>query len=412
MKYPININASIKTGFLTIVVILLAASSLFAQSRKELEKNRKRLIKEITLTEKLLGEAKKSREAELDHFITLQQQIKKRQQLIQTLQEEVSVTEVSIGRSTEVVEALTDDVELLKADYAKMVRTAYRQKLNNSPLLFIFSAASFNDAFRRWQYLKQYDQYRKKQAKLIGDTQQMLTQKIEVLAERKLEKEELLTSQIEQRDLLQKEIDDKEKILASLKSDEGRLVSELKKQQKKHEKLNQTIEKIIIADMAKKREESRRKKVISGIPSTPEGKGLTSDFAGSKGRLPWPVKKGVITRYFGRQPHPTLEGIQITNNGIDIRTSRDAKVQAVYGGKVTGMQYIPGFNYMVILQHGNYYTVYSNLAEVLVGKGELVKAKQVIGKVSTDRKTNTSEVHFELWRDKTRLNPAYWVAKR
>ncbi|MEZ4952357.1 MAG: peptidoglycan DD-metalloendopeptidase family protein [Saprospiraceae bacterium] len=139
---------------------------------------------------------------------------------------------------------------------------------------------------------------------------------------------------------------------------------------------------------------------------------MSAGFRQSKGVLPWPVQQGVITSYFGRQPHPTIKSVEIVNNGIDIRTDHGSQVQAVYEGTVVGTQFIPGFDYMVILQHGEYYTVYSNLQEVKVRKGDKVRIRQSVGVVSTDRKTNTAEVHFELWREKTRLDPTDWVKRK
>jgi septal ring factor EnvC (AmiA/AmiB activator) len=138
---------------------------------------------------------------------------------------------------------------------------------------------------------------------------------------------------------------------------------------------------------------------------------VSKEFQGNRGKLPWPVKNGIITGHFGRQPHPTIPNIEIVNNGIDIQTDQGAPVRSVFEGTVVGTQYVPGFDYMVILQHGDYYTVYSNLAELSVKKGDKVAIRQNIGKVSTDSKTNTSEVHFEIWKEKTRLNPQEWVGR-
>ena len=139
---------------------------------------------------------------------------------------------------------------------------------------------------------------------------------------------------------------------------------------------------------------------------------MTKGFLQNKGRLPWPVKDGVITSFFGKQAHPTIKTIEITNNGIDIQTDANAEIRAIHEGKVVGRQFIPGYEYMVILQHGNYYTVYSHLDEVFVDKGEPVKSKQVIGKVSTNAATGAAEVHFEIWKEKERLDPTDWVKKR
>lgn len=400
---------------LCLVLIVGVVFSGFSQQRKELEDRRKKLIKDIQVTSKMLKETKESREAALERFVTLQRQIQKRQLLVKTLQEEIEHTNVSLDRASDVVTSLKDDIERLKKEYAEMVRHAYRQKLNNSALTFIFSAKNFNDAFQRWQYLRQYDDYRQKQARLILETQQTLTDKIESLEVKKEEKERLLVYEEQQASLLSYELDAKDKLLANLQQDELRLADELTIKQKSHEKLNSTIERIIRTEMEKKRRESRKKSRTTAIPRSVEDLSLSNVFEKNKGKLPWPVKKGVVTGYFGRQAHPTIKTIQIVNNGIDLRTDSGAEVRSVFQGRVlsaTDPKDIPGNEFMVIIQHGNYYTVYSNLKKVLVKNGQKVETRQAIGIVSTNRITNASELHFEIWKEKNRLNPIKWVAKK
>ena len=409
-------KSAIKSFFLLFFICLFTIPS-FAQKREKLENQRKKLIKEIKVTTNLLKETKATKQATLERFVTLQRQIEKRQELIQTLNDEIEITDKSINRSSDVVGFLEDDIARLKEEYAEMIRLAYRQKLNKNSLLFIFSARSFNDAFRRWQYLKQYDEYRQKQANLILETQETLNAKVNSLVERKAEKQKLLDSEERQAAILQHEKVAKDQLLAKLKGDESRLAGDLEKKQKAHQKLNTVIETIIREEMAKRRREERKnatagksnKNKTSNLKAASNA--LTKGFLQNKGNLPWPVKKGIISRYFGKQAHPTIKTIQITNNGIDIQTDANTEVRAVHSGKVAGTQFIPGYDYMIILQHGNYYTVYSNLEEVFVQKGEKVKSKQVIGKVATNAQTNTSEVHFEIWKEKTRLNPTDWVVK-
>lgn len=379
------------------------------QSRKDLEDKRKQLLKDIQRTTRLLKQTRQSKEATLALYITLQKQIAKRQQLIETLQTEIAYMVSSMERTTDVIEALTGDASRLRDEYAGMARHAYRQRLSRNNWLFILSAKSFNDAFRRWQYLRQYDRYRQKQAHLILETQKTLVDKINILEQRKVDKERLLASERRQTEMLGLEMIAKNRLLEELKGDETRLSKELRAKELAAAKLSAAIERIIKAEMAKS---SAKASNSSSSVWAEKAVALSKDFQKNQGRLPWPVKNGVITGYFGRQPHPTIKTVQITNNGIDIRTDIGAAVRAVFNGKVVGTQFIPGYDYMVILQHGDYYTVYSNLEEVNVKKDDEVKIRQTIGKVSTDRKTNTSEVHFEIWKEKTRLNPSKWVASK
>ncbi len=409
-----------KILLLTLALLLTTVAGFAQQSRKELEEKRKKLLRDIEQTSSLLQQTKQDKAATLSRYVTLQKQISKRQQLVETLQEEMSFLLNNIERTATVVMALNDDIERLKTEYVKIARHAYRQKLTHSNWLFLLSAKSFNDAFRRWQYLRQYDRYRQRQARLILDTQQTLLDKIKALEDRKLEKERLLSTEQRQSRMLGMEMQAKNQLLEELKGDEARLARDLEGKQAAASKLNKAIEKVIREEMERIRREERSAAAAASAATpgkvvkptaTPEVASISSEFQGNRGKLPWPVKNGVITGHFGRQPHPSIPNIEIVNNGIDIQTDEGAPVRAVFEGTVVGTQFIPGFDYMVILQHGSYYTVYSNLEEVSVKKGDKVTIRQALGKVSTDRKTNTSEVHFEIWKDKTRLNPQEWVGK-
>lgn len=387
-----------------------------AQGRKSLENKRAGLIEEISATTKLLGQTTNNKAATLDRYVTLQRQIQTRRELIRTLQEELDLTHGNIDRTKEVVQSLESDIKRLQQEYAMMARSAYRQKISNSTLLFIFSADSFNQAFKRWQYLRQYDQYRKKQAKLIIETKNTLTQKMIQLEERIADKEQLLADQEDQTNLLNKELDAKASLLKTLQNDEARLKKALNEKRIAHQKLNDAIEKVIQEEVLAERKKARSAEALRNNKNltptkTPETNILTTGFYQNKGRLPWPVTNGIVTSYFGKQPHPTLKKIEITNNGIDIRTDLNAEVRAVYDGVVVGKQFVPGYDYMVIIQHGNYYTVYSNLKEVFVKKNDKLKIRQTIGRAAVNPKSNVSEVHFEVWKEKERMNPLSWIAK-
>lgn len=388
------------------------------------------------MTASLLKKTTKNRVATLDRFLTLRSQIKKREELIQTLQQEIDYTINNIDRTTNVIDALQQDINQLEKEYGQMARNAYRQKLNHNNLLFIFSASSINQAFRRWQYLKQYDKNRKRTADLIHSTRKTLDEKLIKLEESKLEKEILLETTLVQQTLIEEELADKNKLLYSLQQDESRLKKELGQQQVNHEKLNNAIEGVIRTQIAANRKRERSKQALTdantkrrSAPTTSTRKSipitttpvaaprriesnLSSAFSSNKGRLPWPVQNGIVTKHFGKQPHPTLKKIEITNNGIDILTDRKARVRAVFKGEVVGVQFIPGYNNMLILKHGDYYTVYSNLDDVQVRKGEIVETKQTLGRASVHPKTQKSEVHFEVWKDKKRMNPIRWVNRK
>ncbi len=384
--------------------------SLFAQNRKELENKRKQLIEEINQTTVLLERTKKDKATALNRYLALQHQIQKRQQLIQTILSEITAADTGIAHANQAIVVLGADMERLKIDYAAMLRTAYRHKKSNSFLIFLFSAKTFNDAFRRWQYIRQYEKYRSKQVLLIQKTRQSLLEKATELKQQKRAKERLLAYQQQQQLKLNSELGEKDKIVQELKANENKFTAELNRQQKAHSQLNKAIEEIIRAEIAKKKKESRSPEALTASNSekVEENATASGEFTQKKGKLPWPVSKGYITRHFGAQPHPTLNGIKISNNGIDIQAEQSAEVYAVHEGKVVGKQFVPGYQNMVIVQHGTYYTVYSNLEEVFVSRGDSVSGKQIIGKIGTDK----PEVHFEVWHEKQRLNPVHWLKEQ
>lgn len=431
--------------FRVLLLLLLLPAVALAQSKKELEEKRKKIIRDISSTERMIKKTAQTREATYDKYLALQSQIENRERLIRTTQAEVDAAEDNIARNTAVIGSLEADIQKMQQEYGKMVRNAYRRKSLSNPLLYILSAESLNQAFRRWLFLRKYDRFRKQQADAIAATRAMLAEKIRTINETRIEKEELLGSIQNQKETLSNDLQEKNETLKFLTKDEERLKQDLQKKQVAHEQLNQAIEDVIQEQVRKRADEARRAPVVNTSPppkaaekpAVAENKATvksttptisktntaaaakpettedapTFEFRKSKGRLPWPVESGFISRGFGKQQHPTIKNISITNNGIDIRTDESANVRAIHAGTVAGVQFIPGHDYTVIIQHGDYYTVYTNLAETSLKKGDEVRAKQAIGKVSTNPITGASELHFELWHKKERVNPVGWIRK-
>lgn len=403
-------------------LLLGSATSGLAQTRQELEERRKRLQREISMTTSMLEKTSREKAATLDRYTTLQKQIERRERLIQTLSAEIAAAEAAIVRNTAVVESLTSDIVALRADYARALRQAYRRKMLTNPLLYLLSADNLNQAFRRWLFLRKYDQYRKAQAEAIAQTQQALQYRIAILEKTRRQQSELLASLQQQRQTLGTELEEKQQLLKAIKANEERLRADLKRQQQNHEALNAAIERIILEEVRKqaaKKEEVETASVVA-VPSGSsaavlEGEivskedAVTTSFRQNRGRLPWPVQSGFVTRRFGRQKHPTLPQVELDNKGIDIRTSENAAVKVVYDGVISGVQYVPGHENTVIIQHGDFYTVYSNLVEVSVAKGGRVRTGQTIGRVGTNPLSNASDLHFEVWHKNQRLNPSLWL---
>lgn len=439
----------------TLLLLLAMAFNASAQNKKNLEDKRKKLTREIELTNKLLDKTKLNKTAAYDRFITLQNQIDRRESLIQTIENEVIEYEEDIQRNTAVIEALHLDLAMMKAEYGRMIRNSFRHKTLSNPLMYLISAENLNQVFRRWLFLRKYNRFRNGQAEAITFTQSMLSKKVASIEEQKQEKESLLIQMQGLKGTLTNELTDKNDLLKSLEKNEEKLRSELKEKQAAKAALDNSIEQIISTEVRKREveEATRKRTAAEKAAATPKPKeekkttlpaatttapsvntetatttasttkktaatpateardedAFSQSFRKQRGKLPWPVENGFVARSFGRQKHPTLKNIEVTNNGIDIRSTDDAPVHAVFEGKVAGVQYIPGHDYTVIIQHGNYYTVYSNLSQTSLSKGDNVAAGANIGRVSTNPISGAAELHFELWREKERLNPATWI---
>ena len=415
-----------------------------------MEIKRQQLLQQMEFTNAHLNQTQQSRSAARDRLEALQNQIETREALINTLHEEIDETDAFIERTEEVLYALNDDIQHLREEYGSMMRKAYRTKMPNSAVLFVLSSNNFREAYKRWQLFRQYDKFRKRQAKLIVETQKSLAAKNEYLVQQKAQKELLAGTNNQQKTMLFTEKQSKDKLIDELKGEEKRLTGELKNQEKQNNKLNSAIERLIIAELEtkkqaaeernrKNREEATRlarekakeqkrkpKKSEKPLPEyentegvaksnteevlteSSENLALSSDFRSNKGKLPAPAA-GTIVRTFGRQQ--VLDKVTAVNNGIDIRTAANAEVRAAFGGTVSIVSSLPGLGNIVLMQHGNYYTVYSNLSSTSVKKGDNVFLHQIIGRSGVNPVSNESEVHFEIWLEKTHLNPMNWIAR-
>jgi len=405
---------------LNVAVLLLALlclpGILNGQNRQELEQKRERLLQEIKATETALDDTQKNKEATLEQYVALRTQIRNRQELVKTLEEELKQVEAGIRRSEVVLAALKGDIQRLKEEYAHTMRVAYRHKLTQSMLVFLFSAESFNDAFSRWQYIRQYDRFRKKQAYNIIETQEMLSERTAQLEARRVEQQRLLATQKQQTDLLQEEFREKNRLLKKLKTSEKQLMTTLEGQQEAHEGLNQAIEEIIVAEISRKRREARERTPAGTNSATPEAPGakveaaatLSRDFSSNRGRLPWPVRSGKVSKSFGKAIVMEDTGLKLPNNGIEIQAQNGAEVFPVFEGEITHVTFVPVYQNAILVNHGDFFTLYYRIEEVLVEKGQPVGVSQPIGRLAGDNNT----VHFEIWKGTQKLNPETWLENR
>lgn len=392
-------------------VLFLLSALANAQSLEELRKKKEKTNEQIKYTTRLLEEARKNEKQTLNKYKILNKQIELRTNLITGINSEVGVLGEFIDQNAWLVSSLNTDLEELKKEYANLILFAQKNQTNYSKVLFVLSSNSFNQAYKRLMYLKQYTEYRKKQAELIQWIRDLIQVKVKNLERQKTEKETLLQSQKREADQLNKEKKQQGKNLATLQQKQKEFEKKLREQQKIDAQLSREIQKIIDEEIQKAKAKAKESGK-STYEMTPEEKLASANFEQNKRRLPWPVERGVITDHFGVHEHPVLKNIQVKNNGIDISTSEGAKARVVFAGEVSRVFMVSGGNWAVIIRHGKYLTVYSNLMSVHVKPGDKVAIKQTIGTVGTDSSDEDKTVlKFQIRKETATMNPEEWIAK-
>ena len=439
---------------LLILILLLLPFGLMAQTSskiKSLEKQRKEALAEIEVTNKLLSETKKTTTNLLGRLNLLVERINSRRKVITILNQEVEALNKDLQEKETNIRTLERELKLKRGNYAQSLQKMQTNRKAQGQLLFVLSAENFSQSYRRLRYLKEYATYQKVQAQDIIQKQEELKKEKESLEQGKQEKLALLQDKEKENQLLQDEEKTKQTEVSGLKKKEKTLQSQLSQKQKQAQALNKQIEKAIAEEIeraekaARKAEEARlaaekkakEKAKESGTtatqpvqPATPaapervaetaggyamtkEERKLSTNFANNKGSLPFPIKgRYKIIGRFGQQKHQELKYVTTNNNGIDIQTSPNNEACAVFNGEVTSVFVVPGYNNSVIIRHGNYLTVYANLQSVYVKTGTKVTTGQAIGKIFTDAEEgNITILHFELWKEKVKLNPEAWLNK-
>ena len=399
-----------KVFFLLSVFMVL---TVFAQgqSLEELRKKKEKTNEQIKYTTKLLEEAKKSEKQTLNKYKILNKQIELRTTLITGINSEVGVLADFIDQNAWLVSSLNSDLEGLKKEYANMIVFAQRNQTNYSKLLFVLSSNSFNQAYKRLMYLRQYTEYRKRQAELIQWIRDLIQVKVGRLQLQRTEKETLLQSKKKEANQLNNEKKQQGQFLTSLQQKQKEFEKKLHEQQSIEAQLSNEIQKIIEEEVQKAKKKAKETGKTS-YEMTPEEKLASCQFEQNKHRLPWPVELGVITDHFGVHEHPVLKNIQVKNNGVDISTAQGAIARSVFAGEVSKVFMVSGGNYAVIIRHGKYLTVYSNLVKVQVKSGDKVSLKQSIGTISTDMEDdNKTVLKFQIWKENIKQDPEGWITK-
>ena len=413
---------------LNIVMIVLltffCVGGVYAQRTKaSLEKEIKSLQKEIENANKLLKETSKNKEVTLNQVNLLDKKIQNRQKLINACNEQIKLLDQSIDQGENNIKILNGELGKLRGEYSKMVQFAYKNKSHYDQLEFLFASQDFNQALQRLRYIQQFTDARKTKMDQISNTQKKVSEEVEANRKAREEQAALLAEEKAQQNALVQEKEELNTQVKQLKKQEGKIQQSIKDKQAQAKKFQKEIDKIIAEEIRKANEraateaqnsKNAKKGTITKTDKmalTPSEKALSTSFSANKGKLPWPVERGVISSSFGKHTSSVSSKVTVTNNGIDIATAENAKARCVFEGVVVSVVKPSASNIGVIIRHGDYFTVYSQLDEVYVNRGDKVKTKQNIGKVHTDRSEGKTEIHFELRQGTQTLNPSAWLAK-
>jgi len=455
-----------------IAIFLIATETIiYAQNDKNKLQSRKlKIEREIIQVNRELEQTKQNKSANLNQLILINKKIEKREDLINAIEQEVGSIESQVNNMSDTIARISANLKSLKDEYARLIYSTYRNRSAYNRLMFLFSSHNFNQAYKRLKYLQQYTEYRKSQVQSITETQRILATKKFELEKRKSSKLTLKHTQEQERNILADEKSQKGEKVKNLTSQEKKLLVKLRNNEVALNNLQIAIERLVAEEIKKANQEKARKAALAaeaerkaraeanrkakadadrkaksnadpGIKSTDpvksepiarvdatrstaakaapiesnsmsvtaEDVALTGSFAGNKGNLPSPVDKGAIVSSFGEHAHAEFQNIKIKNNGIDISSESGAKAKAIFEGEVSSVIFIANLNYVVIIRHGDYLSVYSNLENVTVKKGDKVKIRQSLGTVSTGDGESKSRLHFELWQGTIVQNPASWL---
>lgn len=397
---------------LLLFTFLLNFSICLSQTneQKALEVKRAQLQNEIEQINRLLFAEKKQKGTILDQMEGLDQKINVRQQLIRVTNQQSNLLNRQINANIRNIGKLREDLDILKEEYANMIQKSYQNKSQQNRLMFLLSSENFFQAFKRLQYLKQYTEFRKKQGEQIVFKTDELTELNKDLTVQRKAKEQLIAENRRAKNQILKEIKEQKELLKTIRQNESRYASAIQSKKKEAQKIEQQIERLIRSAIA-----ASNKKVSKGSVSssrfilTPEATLVSNSFSANKGKLIWPVEKGIKKQGFGVYKDAVYPGIKHQSNGVIIATDQGATARAVFEGEVIGILAVPGGNKGVQLKHGNYISTYYNLSDLYVKKGDKVAAKEALGKIYTNRFNGLTQLKFYLYRDATRLNPEEWI---
>lgn len=419
-------------GKIVFIYLLLYTSIGFSQKTSDkLKREQSRLEQKISDTKFLLSKSKSAKETSLDELKVIKNQIFYREQLLKNYDNQIRAAELSLKSKAQQIELLYEKINQLKKQYQKLLIYAYKHRNIYGKMMFVFSSGSYFEALKRIKYLEYIAEIQEKQFLAIRQHQKLIKEEIIIIEKEKEHKRAIIQEKLNEKIEIESDRKNQEYLYQKFKNEENILISKLAKEERLRrnlrDRINEAIRQEIAAEEARRKKEEAERLVSSDTKNnlnssssesifleTKESYKLNASFEKNKGRLPWPVERGNITENFGKNLHPTLKNVTTNNRGIDISTSKNSQVRAVFKGQVTSVLKIPGAGKVIIIKHGNYRTVYSNLQDTYVKSGMNIDTKKVIGTLLLSESVNMSIAHFEIHHvigsKVTCLNPTLWIS--
>ena len=385
-----------------LILLIYSFPSYSQQSRSSLEKERDENLVRIQEAETILGQTEKSKNITVGKLNVINKQIRNRESLIVNLRSDINVQSNEIIIIRNLISSLKRDLTILNGEYSNMIYSSFKSRSSLDKLTYIFSSKDYNQMFRRFNYIFQYSKFRKNQIIEINKVSDELENQEINLSEVNKKQKKLLSDELSENNKLQKLKGRQRKVISDLNKKQRNLRKEISERKEALENLDKLIRDII-----------RREKeaLISNNDEELNILEITEGFEANIGKFEWPVRSGFISNRFGEHPHPILKNIKVKNDGIDIQTNRSSKVHAIYTGKVSTVAFIPGMNNVIIINHGEYYTLYAKLKNLKVEKGDIIKENQIIADLVTNN-DGITQLQFQIWKNNIKLNPENWIIKK
>lgn len=416
--FKISSHRSVFLLFFALILLVGRSPAQVTANRAVLEEEKAKIQKRLREFDTVLKKTTDEKRISLGELRAVNQKLEARESYIATLNRELRLVKQEIQQTSSRIVQLEEELNNLKEEYGKMIYTSYKLNQGVNLAAFIFTSATFKQFYMRLKYLKQYSDARKKQVVQMGKVSQDLTQKQAELEAQRSDQLAVLAQEEEQRKELNELKTEQQQLVSSLSQKEEALKKEIAATRKQQEELNQLIKRVIEEEMRLSRARDERENKATeeqpaekSLPAAPKAAALSTSFASNRGKIPWPVESGFISRKYGTYPHPTLKGITETNDGVDIQTNNNAPVKAVFAGKVTKITTVPGMGGTIIIKHGDFYTMYSRLKTISVTSGQDVTTSTVLGTVYTDA-DGISELHFQTWKGLEVMDPSIWLSSK